>query len=69
MCIKVYIYGSAPVVLIITRTYTIFEEPIEEITKINQKTYGKSLPMAATSVVVLDRGNNTTCTINLHGKF
>ncbi|KAJ8918720.1 hypothetical protein NQ315_015040 [Exocentrus adspersus] len=24
--------------------------------------------MAATSVVVLDRGNNTTCTINLHGK-
>ncbi|CAB0039856.1 unnamed protein product [Trichogramma brassicae] len=22
---------------------------------------------AATSVVVLDRGNNTTCTINLHG--
>ncbi|XP_015835652.1 uncharacterized protein LOC660753 isoform X2 [Tribolium castaneum] len=23
--------------------------------------------MAATSVVVLDRGNNTTCTINLHG--
>lgn len=23
---------------------------------------------AATSVVVLDRGNNTTCTINLHGK-
>lgn len=25
--------------------------------------------MAATSVVVLDRGNNTTCTINLHGKF
>lgn len=25
--------------------------------------------MAATSVVVLDRGNNTTCTINLHGKY
>lgn len=24
--------------------------------------------MAATSVVVLDRGNNTTCTINLYGK-
>lgn len=24
---------------------------------------------AATSVVVLDRGNNTTCTINLHGKW
>lgn len=24
---------------------------------------------AATSVVVLDRGNNTTCTINLHGKY
>lgn len=24
---------------------------------------------APTSVVVLDRGNNTTCTINLHGKF
>lgn len=24
---------------------------------------------AATSVVVLDRGNNTTCTINLHGKL
>lgn len=24
---------------------------------------------AATSVVVLDRGNNTTCTINLHGAF
>ena len=23
---------------------------------------------AATSVVVLDRGNNTTCTVNLHGK-
>uniref|UniRef100_A0A182X883 Uncharacterized protein n=1 Tax=Anopheles quadriannulatus TaxID=34691 RepID=A0A182X883_ANOQN len=23
--------------------------------------------MAATSVVVLDRGNNTTCTVNLHG--
>lgn len=22
----------------------------------------------ATSVVVLDRGNNTTCTVNLHGK-
>lgn len=28
--------------------------------------YNKSI-MAATSVVVLDRGNNTTCTINLHG--
>ncbi|KAL1378145.1 hypothetical protein pipiens_015779, partial [Culex pipiens pipiens] len=27
--------------------------------------YNKSI-MAATSVVVLDRGNNTTCTINLH---
>lgn len=25
--------------------------------------------MAATSVVVLDRGNNTTCTINLYGKY
>uniref|UniRef100_A0A182QZ46 Uncharacterized protein n=1 Tax=Anopheles farauti TaxID=69004 RepID=A0A182QZ46_9DIPT len=25
--------------------------------------------MAATSVVVLDRGNNTTCTVNLHGKI
>lgn len=25
--------------------------------------------MAATSVVLLDRGNNTTCTINLYGKF
>lgn len=25
--------------------------------------------MAATSVVVLDRGNNTTCTINLHGEY
>lgn len=25
--------------------------------------------MAATSVIVLDRGNNTTATINLHGKF
>ncbi|KAJ6645777.1 hypothetical protein Bhyg_00986 [Pseudolycoriella hygida] len=25
--------------------------------------------MAATSVVVLDRGNNTTCTINLHVQF
>lgn len=24
---------------------------------------------AATSVVVLDRGNNTTCTVNLHGKL
>lgn len=24
---------------------------------------------AATSVVVLDRGNNTTCTINLHGMY
>lgn len=24
--------------------------------------------MAATSVVVLDRGNNTTCTVNLFGK-
>lgn len=23
---------------------------------------------AATSVIVLDRSNNTTCTINLHGK-
>ncbi|MPC91650.1 hypothetical protein E2C01_086702 [Portunus trituberculatus] len=22
----------------------------------------------ATSVVVLDRGNNTTCTVNLHGE-
>lgn len=27
----------------------------------------KVAAMAATSVVVLDRGNNTTCTINLHG--
>uniref|UniRef100_A0A182MP98 Uncharacterized protein n=1 Tax=Anopheles culicifacies TaxID=139723 RepID=A0A182MP98_9DIPT len=27
--------------------------------------YNKSI-MAATSVVVLDRGNNTTCTVNLH---
>ena len=26
-----------------------------------------SIMAAATSVVVLDRGNNTTCTINLHG--
>lgn len=25
--------------------------------------------MAATSVVVLDRGNNTTCTVNLFGKY
>lgn len=25
--------------------------------------------MAATSVIVLDRSNNTTCTINLHGKY
>lgn len=25
------------------------------------------LPMTSTSVVVLDRGNNTTCTVNLHG--
>lgn len=23
----------------------------------------------ATSVVVLDRGNNTTCTVNLHGEY
>ncbi|KFB42981.1 hypothetical protein ZHAS_00010857 [Anopheles sinensis] len=30
--------------------------------------YNKSI-MAATSVVVLDRGNNTTCTINLHGEL
>lgn len=28
----------------------------------------QTFAMAATSVVVLDRGNNTTCTINLHGK-
>lgn len=24
---------------------------------------------AATSVIVLDRTNNTTCTINLHGNY
>lgn len=27
------------------------------------------MAVPATSVVVLDRGNNTTCTVNLHGKY
>lgn len=30
---------------------------------------GSNMAAAPTSVVVLDRGNNTTCTINLHGQF
>lgn len=38
----------------------------EDWTSVVRRTVYK---MAATSVVVLDRGNNTTCTINLHGKY
>lgn len=34
----------------------------------NKKNTNKIMA-AATSVVVLDRGNNTTCTVNLHGKL
>lgn len=39
-----------------------------QLTKVAAQAVLDSNMAAATSVVMLDRGNNTTCTINLHGK-
>ena len=44
--------------------------PIPPHPRVQRRMYssGGNMAAAPTSVVVLDRGNNTTCTINLHGK-
>lgn len=44
------------------------EQPTKKTVRNGRLAVCSSNMAAATSVVVLDRGNNTTCTINLHGE-